>query len=101
MTLLKRLVLIIALVLLVIVGILLQIDNADLITLKLLGRESAALSVFWWQLIAFTSGLLVGFALCFWGFVRGKHRQRKLERSLMARERELADAQAASEAGAP
>lgn len=66
----------------VILGGVLYVDNHTPIALRLLDRESPTLPVFIWLYAAFATGATVGFALCFFGFVRGKLEQRRLQRAL-------------------
>lgn len=73
----------------VILGGVLYVDNHTPIALRLLDRESPALPVFVWLYAAFATGATVGFALCFFGFVRGKLEQRRLQRALREQDREL------------
>lgn len=73
----------------VVLGGVLYVDNHTPIALRLLDRESAALPVFIWLYVAFATGATVGFALCFFGFVRGKLEQRRLQRALREQGREL------------
>ena len=90
---------VVALVVLILFGMVLAIDNHTPVTLRFLNKESPELAVFWWLYAAFLFGALVGFALCSLGFVRGKLQERRLESSLARRERELAEARG-GEAGA-
>ena len=71
------------------VGIVLYVDNHTPVTLSLLGKASPPYPVFVWLYAAFLLGALTGFALCFFGFVRGKLKQRRLQRTLRDQEREL------------
>ena len=73
----------------VILGGVLYIDNHSPVALRLLNRESPALPVFVWLYAAFATGAIAGFALCFFGFVRGKLEQRRLQRALRDQGREL------------
>lgn len=73
----------------VILGGVLYVDNHMPIALRLLDRESPELPVFIWLYAAFATGATVGFALCFFGFVRGKLEQRRLKRELRDQGREL------------
>lgn len=73
----------------VILGGVLYVDNHTPIALRLLDRQSPALPVFIWLYAAFATGATVGFALCFFGFVRGKLEQRRLQRALREQDREL------------
>ena len=73
----------------VILGGVLYVDNHTPIALRLLDRESPALPVFVWLYAAFGTGTTVGFALCFFGFVRGKLEQRRLQRAIRDQDREL------------
>lgn len=72
-----------------ILGGVLYVDNHTPIALRLLDRESPALPVFVWLYAAFATGAIAGFALCFFGFVRGKLEQRRLQRALRDQGREL------------
>ena len=73
----------------VILGGVLYVDNHTPIALRLLDRQSPALPVFVWLYAAFATGAIAGFALCSFGFVRGKLEQRRLQRELRDRGREL------------
>ena len=73
----------------VILGGVIYIDNHSPVALRLLDRESPALPVFVWLYAAFATGAIAGFALCFFGFVRGKLEQRRLQRALRDQGREL------------
>ncbi len=73
----------------VILGGVLYVDNHSPVALRLLDRESPALPVFVWLYAAFATGAVAGFALCFFGFVRGKLEQRRLQRALRDQGREL------------
>ena len=75
---------------LVLVGVILAVDNHTPIALRFLNQETPHLAVFWLLYAAFLSGTLVGFALCSFGFVRGKLGERRLKRTLADRGRELA-----------
>ena len=72
-----------------ILGGVLYVDNHTPIALRLLERESPELPVFIWLYAAFVAGATVGFAVCFFGFVRGKLEQRRLQRALRDQGREL------------
>ena len=96
----KALAAIVTLVVLILCGMVLGIDNHTPVALRFLNKESAELAVFWWLYAAFLSGALVGFALCSLGFVRGKLHERRLRSTLAHRERELAEARS-GEAAAP
>ena len=72
-----------------ILGGVLYVDNHTPIALRLLDRESPALPVFVWLYAAFATGATVGFALCFFGFVRGKLELRRLQRALRDQGHEL------------
>ena len=72
-----------------ILGGVLFVDNHTPIALRLLERESPELPVFIWLYAAFAAGATVGFAVCFFGFVRGKLEQRRLQRALRDQGREL------------
>ena len=74
---------------LVLVGAVLYVDNNTPVALRLLDRESPPLAVFVWLYLAFGCGAAAGFALCFFGFVRGKLEVRRLKRSLRDQEHEL------------
>lgn len=89
MTWLKRIAVACALLAVALLGALLAVDNHGLVALRFLGWESAQLAVFWWLYVAFLGGALVGFALCAFGFVRGKLGERRLKRALAERDREL------------
>ena len=81
----------VAAVVLILLGVVLGIDNHTPVTLRFLNKESAELAVFWWLYAAFLLGTLVGFALCSFGFVRGKLNERRLKGTLARRDRELAE----------
>ena len=66
----------------VILAILLQIDNAEPVTVRFLTFASPAWPLFWWLLAAFLLGLATGLVCCSLGFVRGKLTERRLRRSL-------------------
>lgn len=66
----------------VILAILLQIDNAEPVTVRFLTFVSPAWPLFWWLLAAFLAGLATGLVCCSFGFVRGKLTERRLRRSL-------------------
>lgn len=74
---------------LLLLGAMLYVDNHAPIALRVLNRESPPLPVFAWLYLAFASGAAGGFALCFFGFVRGKLEQRRLKRTLRDHEQEL------------
>ena len=85
----KTLCIVVAILALVIAGAILYVDNHEPVALQLLDRRSPALPVFVWLYAAFAAGALAGFALCFFGFVRGKLTQRRLQRTLADQDREL------------
>ena len=72
-----------------IAGAVLYVDNHQPVALQLLDSRSPALPVFVWLYVAFAAGALAGFVLCFFGFVRGKLTQRRLQRTLADQDREL------------
>lgn len=74
---------------LVLLGVLLAVDNHGPVSLRFLGWASPQLAVFWWLYVAFLGGALVGFALCAFGFMRGKLAERQLKRTIAERDREL------------
>ena len=86
---LKALSIVAAALIVMVVGALLYVDNHTPITLRLLGTQSLPLPVFLWLYAAFVIGTVTGFALCFFGFVRGKLELRRLQRALRDQEREL------------
>lgn len=90
MTWLKTIALASLLLALVLLGALLAVDNHDSVSLRFLGWASPQLAVFWWLYAAFLVGALVGFALCAFGFMRGKLAERRLKRTIAERDRELA-----------
>ena len=96
----KALAAIVTLIVLILFGLVLGIDNHTPVTLRFLNKESPELAVFWWLYAAFLLGALVGFALCSLGFVRGKLQERRLQKTLARRERELTEARG-GEAAAP
>ena len=83
---------IVVLVVLILLGIVLGIDNHTPITLRFLSKETPQLAVFWWLYTAFLLGALVGFALCSLGFVRGKLHERRLRSTIARRDREKDEA---------
>ena len=87
----KALAAVVILIVLILLGLVLGIDNHTPVTLRFLNKESPELAVFWWLYAAFLLGALVGFALCSFGFVRGKLQERRLQHTLARRERELAE----------
>lgn len=90
MTWLKAIALASLLLVLALLGALLAVDNNGLVSLRFLGWASPQLAVFWWLYVAFLGGALVGFALCAFGFMRGKLSERRLKRAIVERDRELA-----------
>ena len=78
------------LLVLVLVGLLLGIDNHTQVSLRFLNKESPSLAVFWWLYTAFLSGVVAGLALCFAGLLRAKIKERRLKRGLAERDRQLA-----------
>lgn len=90
MTRLKRLLLAVVLLAVVALGVLLGVDNNAPVALHLLNRETSTLPLFWWLYAAFVAGAAAGFALCAAGFARGKLNERRLRRTVAAREQELA-----------
>ena len=86
---LKAVCIVAALVVVVILGAVLYVDNHTPIALQLLDRQSPALPVVVWLYAAFSAGTVVGFALCLFGFVRGKIAQRRLQRTVRDQSREL------------
>lgn len=90
MTRLKRLLLAAVLLAVVALGVLLGVDNNAPVALRLLNRETSTLPLFWWLYAAFVAGAAAGFALCAAGFARGKLNERRLRRTVAAREQELA-----------
>ena len=79
----------IALLLVVLAGVLLWVENHTPVSLRLLRWHSPELPILVWLYGTFSLGVLTGFALCSFGFVRGKLEQRRLKHSLRDREREL------------
>ena len=77
------------LVIVVMVGVIGQTDNADPLALRFLDYETPAVGTFWWLLVSFVLGAGAGFGICFFGFVRGKLTERRLKRSLDEQRREL------------
>ena len=70
-------------------GVLLRIDNPDLVSIRFLNFVSPAIPVFWWLLGSLLAGIGVGFAIAFLGFVRGKYTERQLRRELNLNKEEL------------
>ena len=89
MTWIKAALLAILLLILVVVGLLLGIDNHTQVSLRFLNKESPSIAVFWWLYAAFLGGVAAGFALCFAGLLRSKVAQRRLKRTLADRDRQL------------
>ena len=85
----RSLLVIVAVVVLLLLGVVLGVDNHTPVKLRFLNKESLELAVFWWLYTAFLIGALVGFALCSLGFVRGKLHERRLKSALARRDREL------------
>lgn len=86
MTRLKRILLGLLLLGVVALGLLVGVDNHIAVALRFLDLETPALPVFWWLYAAFASGALVGCALCGTALGRAKLRERRLRRTLAARE---------------
>ena len=86
---LRNLVLIAMLLVIVLAGVLLGIDNQTPMTLKFLDRETPEWPLFWWLCAAFGLGALVGLGLCSAGLLRGRVKQRRLRRTLRQREAEI------------
>ena len=86
---LKALCIVAVALIVMIVGALLYVDNHTPIILRLLGAQSPPLPVFLWLYAAFVIGTVTGFALCLFGFVRGKLELRRVQRALRDQEREL------------
>ncbi len=77
------------LILVVVIGVIGQTDNADPLVLRFLAYETPPLGTFWWLLLAFITGTATGFGICFFGFVRGKMAERRLKRTVDEQRREL------------
>ncbi len=85
----KTFLVVVILLVFILAGVVLGIDNHTPVALRFLDKRTPELQVFWWLYMAFGGGALAGFALCFFGFVRGKLNERRLKRALAEREREL------------
>ena len=92
----KNALLLVGLLVVIVVGLLLGIDNHTPLRLRLLDMQSVELAVFWWLYAAFASGLALGVAACFSSALRGKLNERRLKRALAQCERELARLQEGS-----
>ena len=86
---LKAVCIVAVLLVVVVVGAILYVDNHAPVALQLLDRETPTLPVVVWLYAAFAAGTVLGFMLCFFGFVRGKMAQRRLQRTVRDRDREL------------
>ena len=71
------------------VGFLLAIDNPEPVSVTFLTLTSSTFPLFAWLIGLFLTGLVIGFAACFIGFVRGKSTERRLKRELASTSEEL------------
>lgn len=83
---LKRILLGLALLGVVALGLLVGVDNHTVVALRFLDWQTAALPMFWWLYAAFLGGVLLGCALCGTAIARAKLRERRLRRTLAARD---------------
>ncbi len=63
--------------------------NQQEVSLEFLRWRTPELSVFWWLMIAFAIGLVLGFAVASVSTVKHLLRERKLSKTVDARDREL------------
>lgn len=87
---LKRVCVLAAFVAVAFVGFLLSLDNATPVALRLLGRETMPLPVYWWLYAAFACGVVVGAGFCLFAHVRGKLAARRLRKAVRERDADLA-----------
>lgn len=87
---LKRLCVAAAFLVVAFLGILLFVDNATPVPLRVLHYHTAPQPLFWWLYAAFAFGVLVGLAFCLGSHLRGRLGARRLRRVIREREEELA-----------
>lgn len=88
---LRSLVLLLGVLLLIALGLLLGIDNSDVVGLAFLDWTSPALPLFAWLCLAFACGLAVGVLVAGTSGLRHRVARGRMQKTLDAREREVRD----------
>lgn len=84
MAVLRSLILLLFVLLVLVIGVLLGIDNSEPVALVFLDWRSLELPVFVWVCLALLAGFLLGIALTGFATLRQRHARRKAERALEA-----------------